>query len=503
MSERISGVLLHPTALPGGHGIGDLGAAARWLDWLAAAGQGLWQVLPLGPVGLAGSPYDGPSSYAGEPLLVALDELADEGLLAPADLEPEPPLSAASVELASVRRWKGRRLREAWRALRDRGADDPLARRIEAWAASPGEAAWCDEWTVFAALRDRFQTSWLEWPADLRDRRPEAIAEARRELADEIGFHRFVQFVFYRQWTAVRRRARRLGIRILGDMPIYAALDSAEVWGHRELFDLDPEGRPNHVSGVPPDAYSEDGQLWRHPLYRWDRMREAGYGWWIERLRHAFRQADLVRIDHFRGFAGYWEVAGDAETAAGGRWREGPGLELFAAARRALGELPLVAEDLGVITDDVRALRRDLGVPGMRVLLFGLGEGGGEEHLPSSWDRNLVVYTSTHDSDTSAGWFASLDSEARQRVRLQLGNDPEIHWAAIRAVLTSSADTAVVPLQDVLGLGSEGRFNTPGVGVGSWAWRFDWPQLTPELARRLRRLSELSRRAAPAASASG
>ena len=500
MAQRRSGVLLHPTALPGRHGIGDLGAAGRWLDWLAAAGQRLWQVLPLGPPGLAGSPYDGPSSYAGEPLLVALDELAEEGLLAAAELEPAPPLPEGAVDLAAARRWKGRRLRDAWRSLRERGADAPLARRIEAWAADPDEARWCDDWAIFAALRDRYQTSWTEWPAALRDRRPEALAETRRELADEIGFHRFVQFLFWRQWTEVRRRARRLGIAILGDMPIYAALDSAEVWCHRQLFDLDPEGRPHHVSGVPPDAYSEDGQLWRHPLYRWDRMREAGYGWWIDRLRHAFRQADLVRIDHFRGFAGYWEVPGDAETAAGGRWREGPGLDLFAAARRALGELPLVAEDLGLITDDVRALRRDLGLPGMRVLQFGLEEGEGE-HLPSAWDRDTVAYTSTHDSDTCAGWFAALDPETRQRVRQELGNDPEVHWAMIRAVLTSAADTAVVPLQDLLGLGSEGRFNTPGIGEGNWAWRFAWPQLTPELARRLRRLTELARRAAPVTAA--
>jgi 4-alpha-glucanotransferase len=498
MTERLSGVLLHPTALPGRHGVGDLGEAAlRWLDWLAAAGQGLWQVLPLGPAGFAGSPYDGPSSYAGEPLLVSLDEVADEGLLPAESLEPTAPFPAAQVDLAAVRRWKDGLLRQAWGALRDRGADAPLARRIEEWAAGSDEALWSESWSLFAALRQRYRTSWTEWPAALRDRRPEALAEARQELADEIGFHRFVQFFFYRQWAAVRRRARQLGIRILGDLPIYAALDSAEVWCHRELFDLDAEGRPHHVSGVPPDAYSDDGQLWRHPLYRWDRMRETGYGWWIDRLRHAFRQADVVRIDHFRGFAGYWEVPGGDETAAGGRWRDGPGLALFTAVREALGELPLVAEDLGVITDDVRELRRDLGLPGMRVLQFGLEAGEGE-HLPAGWERNLVAYTGTHDSDTSAGWFAALDPEVQQRVRGQLGNDPEIHWSMIRAILTSAADTAVVPLQDLLGLGSEGRFNTPGLGAGNWAWRFRWPQLTPELSRRLRRLTELSRRAAPA-----
>ncbi len=501
MGARSSGILLHPTALPGRHGVGDLGAAARsWLDWLAAAGQGLWQVLPLGPTGLSGSPYDGPSSQAGDPLLVSLDELAGEGLLDADSLEPETPFPTAAVDLGAVRRWKTSRLRQAWRALRARGDEDSLAREVEAWAASPEQSPWCEDWATFAALRDRFEAPWVDWPPELRDRRPEAIAEARRDLADEIGFHRFAQFLFARQWSAVRRHAADRGIRILGDLPIYSALDSAEVWCHRELFDLDADGRPRTVSGVPPDAYSEDGQLWRHPLYLWDRMRDTGYGWWIERLRHAFRRADLVRIDHFRGFAGYWEVSANAETASGGRWRPGPGNELFAAVRAALGELPLVAEDLGVITDDVRELRRELGLPGMRVLQFGLEEGEGE-HLPAAWEPDLVAYTGTHDSDTSRGWFAALEPETRQRVRRELGDDSEIHWAMIRAVLTSPADTAVIPLQDLLGLGSEARFNTPGTAEGNWAWRLGLPQPTPELARRLRRLTELTRRAVPAVAA--
>ena len=495
MGTRISGVLLHPTALPGGHGVGDLGdGAARWLDWLAEAGQGLWQVLPLGPAGLAGSPYDGPSSYAGDPILIALDELTDDGLLEASAIEPEPPLDAAAVRLASVRDWKGRRLREAWRALRQRGPEAGLAREINDWAGAPEQAGWLEDWALFAALRDRYQAAWVDWPEPLRDRKPEALAEARRDLADAMGFHRFAQFLFHRQWAALRRRAAERGIRVLGDLPIYVGLDSAEVWGHRELFDLGPDGRPNRVSGVPPDLYSEDGQLWRHPLYRWDRMRETGYAWWLARLRHAFGQADLVRIDHFRGFAGYWEVPGDAETAAAGRWCDGPGMELFDAARRELGELPLVAEDLGVITDDVRELRRELGIPGMRVLQFGLG-GGSAEHLPLGWEPDLVVYTGTHDSDTSAGWFASLAPETQRLVSEELGCTEEIPWAMIRALLTSVADTAIVPLQDLLELGSEARFNTPSVGEGNWSWRFDWPQLTPELARRLRRLAELTRRA--------
>jgi 4-alpha-glucanotransferase len=495
MGERLSGILLHPTALPGRHGVGDLGGGAlRWLDWLADTGQGLWQILPLGPTGLAGSPYDGPSSYAGDPLLISLDELADQGLLVAESLDPDPPFSPTAVDLAAVRRWKGQRLRQAWEALRGRGPDDPMAGEVAAWVSSPAQASWFEDWVIFAALRERLAAHWLDWPAALRDRRPEAIAEARRELADEIGFQCFAQFLFWRQWATVRRHATRRGIRILGDLPIYAALDSAEVWCHRELFDLDPEGRPRHVSGAPPDAYSDDGQLWGHPLYRWDRLRETGYRWWIERLRHAFGQADLVRVDHFRAFAGYWEVPAGDKTAAGGRWRPGPGQDLFTALRRDLGDLPLVAEDLGMITDDVRELRRDLGLPGMRVLQFGLEEGGGE-HLPRNWEPNLVVYTATHDSDTSRGWFAALDPETQQRVRRELGGDGEIHWAMIRAALASVADTAVVPLQDVLGVGSEGRLNTPGTAQGNWTWRFRWEQLTPELRRRLRRLTELCRRA--------
>ena len=493
MDRRTSGILLHPTALPGRHGVGDLGSARRWLDWLAEAGQGLWQVLPLGPAGFSGSPYDGPSSYAGDPLLVCLDDLAEEGLLAARSLEPAEPFPSSSVALAAVRRWKAERLEQAWRALGARGEDDPLRRDLASWAAAPEQASWCDDWALFAALKDHFQTSWADWPPELRDRRPEALAEARREHGDRIGFHRFVQFLFWHQWAAVRRHANGLGIRILGDLPIYAALDSPEVWGYRELFDLTPDGRPRHVSGVPPDAFSDDGQLWRHPLYLWDRMRDTGYRWWIERLRHAFRAADLVRIDHFRGFAAYWEVPAEDETAAGGRWRPGPGRELFDALEHALGELPVIAEDLGVITDDVRELRRDLGLPGMRILQFGLETGAGE-HLPRAWEPNLAVYTGTHDNDTSAGWFANLEPEVRLRVERELGTTADIPWAMIRAVMTSVADTAVMPLQDLLGLGSEARFNKPGSAAGNWSWRFSWSQLTPALARRLRRLTGLCRR---------
>ena len=494
MGERTSGVLLHPTALPGPHGIGDLGAAERWLDWLAEAGQGLWQVLPLGPAGLSGSPYDGPSSYAGDPMLISLVELADTGLLTDDTLAPAAPFSSSKVDLAAVREWKARRLEEAWRALGARGADDPLARELDAWARAPEQSAWCEDWALFAALGDHYRAPWVDWPAGLRDRSPEALEEARREHADRIGFHRFAQFLFWREWAAVRRHAAGLGLRILGDLPIYAGLDSAEVWCHRQLFDLAPDGRPLHVSGVPPDAYAEDGQLWRHPLYLWDRMKEDGYRWWIARLRHAFGTADLVRIDHFRGFAGYWEVPGEDETAAGGRWRTGPGLDLFDAVRETLGDLPVVAEDLGIITDDVRELLRELGLPGMRVLQFGLEEGGGE-HLPSAWEPNLVVYTATHDSDTSLGWYVGLERQVRRRVRRALGPEAEVNWAMIRAVMTSVADTAVIPLQDLLGLGSEARFNTPGTAQGNWGWRFEWPRLTARLADRLRRLTESTRRA--------
>lgn len=496
MGERSSGILLHPTALPGPHGIGDLGeGAAAWLDWLAEAGQGLWQVLPLGPPGFTGSPYDGPSSAAGNPLLVSLDALVEEGLLSAASIQPESPFPVSAVDLGPVRSWKTQQLRQAWRTLHSRGPDDPLSQAIALWAGSAANR-WVDEWALFAALRGQLESAWIDWPDELRDRRPQAVAAARADLSDQVGFHRFTQFLFQRQWTAVRRRAAAHGIRILGDLPFYVALDSAEVWCHRELFDLDPTGRPHHVSGVPPDAYSEDGQLWRHPLYRWDRMRDEGYSWWIERLRLALGQADIVRLDHFRGFAGYWSVPAGDETAAGGSWQAGPGRDLFDASRRELGELPLVAEDLGVITDDVHELRRSLGLPGMRVLQFGLEQGDGD-HLPESWTESwtgdLVAYTGTHDSDTSAGWFAALEPDVRLRVESRIGSG-DIPWAMIRAVLSSTAETAVMPLQDLLGLGSEARFNTPGTADGNWRWRFDRRDLTRELARRLRRLTGLARR---------
>ncbi len=484
MAERACGILLHATSLPAPDGVPSLGGPARrWLDWLERAGQGLWQILPLGPPDADGSPYGALSAFAGDERLVDLEPLVAAGLVA------APPAAGESE--------RRRALDEARGALGRRSADDPLARAWSTWVTAPEQREWLDDWALFAALRRRHGgASWLDWPRPLRDRQPAALATARAELAEPIERERFAQFLFWTQWRELKREANRRGIRIVGDLPIYAALDSADVWSHRELFELDADGRPAGLAGVPPDAYSEGGQLWGHPLLRWQRLRDTGYAWWVGRLAAVCRSADVVRVDHFRAYAAYWRVEPGAADARGGRWVEGPGGGPFEAARRALGELDLIAEDLGVIDDPVRRLRGELGLPGMAVLQFGFGDDrGASEHLPHHYRRHQVAYTGTHDNDTACGWYAGLDAATRDRVDRYLAPAADrIHDAMVRAVLASVAERAVVPMQDVLGLGSEARFNTPGSVGGNWRWRCRLEQLDDRLAERLRRLTELTGR---------
>ncbi|MGH9366806.1 MAG: 4-alpha-glucanotransferase [Thermoanaerobaculia bacterium] len=498
MTGRAAGLLLHPTSLPGRFGVGGLGSEAeRFLEWAERAGASLWQVLPLHPTGPGESPYGGLSAFAGDPLLICPERLVEERLLPASAIASAPAFPEGRLDAPEVRRWKAGVLRLCWQRQRD-GAAPLLREEFEGFRSSPEESEWLPDWALFAALSRRFQDAgWVRWPGPLARREPEALREAARELSEEIAYQEWLQFLFRRQWDAVRQSARERGIAVVGDVPIYVAHHSADVWARRELFALDAEGMPETVAGVPPDYFSDTGQLWGYPLYRWDRVREEGYSWWAARLRAALRLADLVRVDHFRGFASYWEVPASARTAVEGRWVEGPGRALFDALREALGGLPLIAEDLGTITEDVRELLALTGIPGMKVLQFAFSEED-SPHAPHRHVENAVVYTGTHDNDTARGWFAALPPEERRRALDYMGGDGrQIEWDLIRTALTSVARRAVVPLQDVFGLGPEARMNTPGQASGNWLWRARRENFTPERADRLRRLVDLTGRGQP------
>ena len=496
MAERAAGILLHPTSFPGPFAVGDLGPEAElFLDWCLAAGHTVWQVLPLGPPAVANSPYTCLSAFAGNPLLISPQRLIEDGLLEPENLEGAPQPMTGKVDFGAAVPWKEDLLRLSWEHFQQRASDD-LRRAFGDFQVAPEQTPWLDDWTLFSALRERQESpSWWTWPEELRSRQAEALEQARQELAEEIRYHAFLQFLFFRQWQRLRDAARERGLQILGDLPIYVALDSAEVWARPQLFELDDQGQPVAVAGVPPDYFSPTGQLWGNPLYRWDRMAEEGYGWWIDRLRANLRLADRVRFDHFRGFAGYWRVEASETTAENGEWVDGPGLALFEALRDALGSLPLVAEDLGEITPDVDELRLALGLPGMRVLHFAFGEVNGT-HIPHRFDPNTVVYTGTHDNDTTLGWYASADEETRQRFATYAGphHEEEVHRVLTRLAHTSVASLSILPVQDVIGLGGEARMNVPGLPEGNWAWRLDPDQLTTEHAADLRLLAQISGR---------
>ncbi len=490
MSPRRAGLLLHPTSLPGRLGIGDLGPGAdAFLAWAATGGQSVWQVLPLGPTGHNNSPYNALSAFAGNPLLISPERLRDDGLLPASALSAPPRFPRGRVEFGWVLPWRQATLRGSWSGFKRRGPRE-TRRELEGFLADPAQASWLPDWTLYSALKDRYSgRPWTEWDAELRRREPQALERARRELAPEIDYHAYLQFLFFRQWQRIKDETLKRGIRILGDLPIYVALDSADTWAHASLFDLDGDGRPREVAGVPPDYFSATGQLWGNPLYRWDRIAEEGFAWWIERVRANFRLADLLRLDHFRGFAAYWAIPAAEPTAAKGVWRPGPGARLFEAIRAALGELPFVAEDLGHITPEVRELRRTLGLPGMKVLQFAFAAPDSDHH-PRLHDADSVVYTGTHDNDTTRGWFQELEEDERERVLEAVGRrEGTIEWDLIRAAYESPAELAVVPLQDVLGLGTAARMNTPARPSGNWEWRLARRELRRDLAARLRSLA--------------
>jgi 4-alpha-glucanotransferase len=495
-AERLSGILLHPSSLPSRGGIGDFGPAAyEFLDWMAAARQGLWQILPLGPLGCGNSPYSAISAFAGNPLLVSLERLAERGWIAPERLD-ELPNSSGPVDYERVYRSKLPLLQEAARNFLDTASASARQRyekfkRANCW--------WLDEYALFVAIRRQHpDAAWNRWPEGLARRDSAALTAFRKAHAQELEVRCAIQFAFWEQWRALHHACRRRGIRIMGDVAIFVSYDSADVWNHPEIFYLDEQLEPIAVAGVPPDIFSETGQRWGNPLYRWDALRLRGYDWWVQRMRWALETCDLVRLDHFRGFAQYWQIPANEETAVNGQWVDGPREELFHAIRDALGRLPVVAEDLGYITPDVHALRKQFGIPGMRVMQFGFGYQP-HQYLPHWYDEMTVAYTGTHDNDTTLGWWRKHASE-KEKLEAQsyLGfnpDDPEsIPWSFVRSVIGSPARYGIVPLQDILALGSEARMNTPSRADGNWTWRYAPGSLTSESAQHLAELCYVSDR---------
>ncbi len=520
---RTSGVLLHPTSLPGAYGIGDLGPEAyKFADFLGAAGQSLWQMLPLGPTGYGDSPYACYSAFAGNTLLISPEQLVKEGLLdlsslrslrssassalnnSEIDLTQRTQRTAETAErvnFGEVHKFKEQLLRTAYERYK-KTTDTTLRSAFETFAQR--HANWLDDYALFRALKDAHGgVAWNEWEPSLIRRTPSAIERARERYREEVEAHMFYQFLFFRQWSALKRYCNERGISVVGDLPIFVAQDSADVWTNPDQFKIDKNGKPLVVAGVPPDYFSTTGQLWGNPLYNWERMQADGFKWWIERVRATLTVVDIARVDHFRGFAACWEIPGGDKTAERGQWVEAPGRELFAAIRKTLGELPIIAEDLGVITPDVIALREEFGFPGMRILQFGFGGDSKNIDLPHNYVPNVVAYTGTHDNDTTVGWFHSVAGEGSTRTAAQIERErkfcmdylntkgEEIHWDFIRGVWASVANTAIVPLQDLLGLGTEARMNLPNSTEGNWSWRYQQGALTDKIATRLKHISEL------------
>lgn len=500
---RASGILLHPTCLANSFGIGDFGPAAfAFVDFLKEAGQKLWQVLPLNPTGYGDSPFQCFSAYAGNHLLISLEKLQERGILEDSDFLHRPDFPLDSVDFESVMAWKTRLLtRAAARFQTSACAQD--RRTFDEFCTK--NAAWLADFALFMACKqEQGGVRWNHWPAEIAQRTPAGLSAARDRLREALFTVQYWQFEFFRQWNEVQAYAHEAGIRIIGDLPIYVALDSADVWTNPEYFQLADDGEPLKIAGVPPDYFSATGQCWGNPIYRWKRLEQTGYRWWIERFRAALELYDAVRIDHFRGFEAYWEIPADQTTAIHGRWVKGPGADFFAALEQEFGELPIIAENLGVITPEVEAIRQRFRFPGMAILQFAFGKDPqGPSFRPHNYGRELAVYTGTHDNDTSVGWWTSTGArdstrtpedvakeQAFARAYLDVRDEP-IHWVMIRTILASIAHLAIVPLQDVLGLGSEMRMNRPGTAKGNWRWRSRPQALTSALASRLREMVEL------------
>jgi 4-alpha-glucanotransferase len=496
--RRRSGILMHITSLPSPFGIGDMGEVAfRFADFLYESGQGLWQMLPLNPTGAGygNSPYSGLSAFALNPLLISPQLLVHGGLLKGEELEDRPSFPGDRVDYESVTEWKRGLLERAYETFRAGGTEEPSYRRF-----CEAHRFWLDDYALFAALSEGMKSRvWQNWPAPLRNRRKADLFEARKELSLVLEREKFFQYLCFEQWQSLRTYCRQRGILLIGDIPLYVNGEGADVWAHPELFKLDQDGRPRSVAGVPPDYFSETGQLWNNPVYDWERLKETGYSWWLRRLEHNIRLFDCVRIDHFRGLAGYWEVPAGSATAAEGRWMVGPGEVFLQCIREEFPSLPFIAEDLGVITDDVVALRERFDLPGMRVFQFGFGRDSTVFHRPRSYESRCVAYAGTHDNDTLMGWLYGAETKgaAGWLKRLQVrwytgrlvGGRSTLRWAVIRALHRSKAEWVIVPLQDVLGIGGEGRMNTPGTSGGNWTWRVERLDIYSAVAARLKALS--------------
>jgi 4-alpha-glucanotransferase len=501
---RSGGILLHITSLPGRFGVGDLGPSAfEFADFLSDASQKIWQVLPLNPTGYGDSPYQCFSAFAGNPLLLSLERLADQGILQPSDLANAPAFPPATVDFASVIAFKFSVLRRAAQIF---FSDASSSDRADFDKFCQNNSSWLDDYALFMSVKDGHGgIIFTKWEPAIRSRDLNALSNWAEKLASEIRAYKYWQFEFFRQWDRLKNYCHERGIRFMGDIPIYVAHDSADVWSHPHLFYLDADRSPTVVSGVPPDYFSATGQLWGNPIYRWDVLAAGGYEWWVERFRASLGLFDMVRLDHFRGFEAYWEVPSSEKTAINGRWVKGPGEDFFSALQNAFGDLPIVAENLGVITPPVEKLRQQFGFPGMSLLQFAFGnDPQGPSFRPHNYHRDLAAYTGGHDNDTTVGWWNSsggLDSirtaedvkkeHAFARAYLNFHDDSEINWVMIRAVMASVAEIAIVPLQDVLGLGTEARMNLPATMSGNWRWRYRPGALTPELSARLRSFVEL------------
>ena len=490
--ERFSGILVHPTSFPGPYGIGDLGKEAyQFIDFLKDSGQSLWQCLPLGPTGFGDSPYQAFSSFAGQPLIISPDKLADMNLLTEEDLTDIPEWDETKIDYGPVIQYKTSLLKTAYEHFKE-NTDESLAKAYTSFCRK--HKKWLDEYALFMALKDENGgVSWHEWPdeykyADLKARRKYA-----RKFKDETGYYKFIQFIFYKQWHELKDYAHQNGIRIIGDIPIFVAPDSADVWANKELFQLDKKGYPKVVAGVPPDYFSATGQLWGNPLYDWEQHKATGYSWWISRIKSQLELVDFLRIDHFRGFESYWAIPYGQKTAQKGKWRKGPGADFFEALYQALGnELPIIAEDLGIITPEVEELRDQFHLPGMKVLQFAFDNVEENNFLPHTYQSNCICYTGTHDNDTTIGWYKSTSDASRDKVRRYMNCDGSmVAHDFIRTAMGSVARCAIFPLQDALSLDTDARMNTPGTRENNWAWRYTSDLLTPGLTRDLKELTIL------------
>ena len=493
MFERSSGILFHPTSLPGKYGIGTLGKEAyAFIDFLKKSRQKLWQIFPLGPTGYGDSPYQSFSSFAGNPYLIDFDLLIEAHLLSEEDLRDVFfGDNEEYIDYGAIYNQKYPLLRKAYENFKS-SDNHEMKENLEHFKRE--NASWLNDYSLYISLKNHFNgLPWNEWAHDIKNREHGAMEHYRNELADDIEYHNFIQFLFFKQWGDVKRYANENGIKIIGDIPIFVAADSSDAWANPEIFLFDEERKPVKVAGVPPDYFSATGQLWGNPLYNWQKLKETNYSWWVERVRANLSTCDIIRIDHFRGFEAYWAVPYGDDTAINGQWEPGPGIDLFNAIKSQLGELPIIAEDLGLMTQGVIDLREATGFPGMKILGFAFDSGEENDYLPHTYTKNCVVYTGTHDNDTLIGWFQKAKEEDRQFARdyLNSRSDDEIHWDAIRGAWSSVASMAISPVQDFLGLGSEARINTPGVAAGNWQWRLKQGVLTDELAEKIAKLTKI------------